>query len=73
MYHAVAEAQRPGGRCAFVDAEHSMDPTYAAAIGVDTSTLLLSQPDHGEQALEILDLPVRSGEVALVVVDRSRR
>src|ERR1700742_186512 len=69
MYHAIAEAQRLGGRCAFVDAEHSMDPTYAAAIGVDTSTLLLSQPDHGEQALEILDLLVRSGEVALVVVD----
>jgi recombination protein RecA len=69
MYHAIAEAQRLGGRCAFVDAEHSMDPAYAAAIGVDTSTLLLSQPDHGEQALEILDLLVRSGEVALVVVD----
>jgi recombination protein RecA len=69
MYHAIAEAQRAGGRCAFVDAEHSMDPTYAAAIGVDTSALLLSQPDHGEQGLEILDLLVRSGEVALAVVD----
>jgi recombination protein RecA len=69
MYHAIAEAQRLGGRCAFVDAEHSMDPTYAAAIGVDTSSLLLSQPDHGEQGLEILDLLVRSGDVALVVVD----
>ncbi len=68
-YHAIAEAQRLGGRCAFVDAEHSMDPTYAAAIGVDISALLLSQPDHGEQALEILDLLVRSGDVALVVVD----
>jgi recombination protein RecA len=68
-YHAIAEAQRLGGRCAFVDAEQAMDPVYAAAIGVDTSTLLLSQPDYGEQALEIVDLLVRSGEVALVVVD----
>jgi recombination protein RecA len=68
-YHAIAEAQRLGGRCAFIDAEHSMDPTYAAAIGVDTSTLLLSQPDHGEQALEILDLLIQSDEVSMVVVD----
>jgi recombination protein RecA len=68
-YHAIAEAQRLGGRCAFVDAEHAMDPAYAAAIGVDTEALLLSQPDYGEQALEIVDLLVRSGEVALVVVD----
>jgi recombination protein RecA len=48
-YHAIAEAQRLGGRCAFIDAEHSMDPTYAAAIGVDIATLLLSQPDHGSR------------------------
>jgi recombination protein RecA len=68
-YHAIAEAQRLGGRCAFIDAEHSMDPTYAAAIGVDIAELLLSQPDHGEQALEILDLLVSSGDVSLVVVD----
>jgi recombination protein RecA len=68
-YHAIAEAQRLGGRCAFIDAEHSMDPAYAGAIGVDTAELLLSQPDHGEQALEILDLLVQSGEIALVVVD----
>jgi recombination protein RecA len=68
-YHAIAEAQRLGGRCAFIDAEHSMDPTYAAAIGVDIATLLLSQPDHGEQALEILDLLVSSGDVSMVVVD----
>ena len=68
-YHAIAEAQRLGGRCAFVDAEHSMDPVYARAIGVDTDALLLSQPDYGEQALEIVDLLVRSKEVALVVVD----
>jgi recombination protein RecA len=68
-YHAIAAAQRLGGRCAFVDAEHSMDPNYAWAIGVDTTSLLLSQPDHGEQGLEIVDLLVRSGDVALVVVD----
>ena len=68
-YHVIAEAQRGGGRCAFIDAEHAMDPAYAAAIGVDMDSLLLSQPDWGEQALEIADLLVRSGEVALVVVD----
>jgi recombination protein RecA len=68
-YHAIAEAQKLGGRCAFIDAEHSMDPSYAAAIGVDIGELLLSQPDHGEQALEILDLLVSSGDVSLVVVD----
>jgi recombination protein RecA len=68
-YHAIAEAQRAGGRCAFIDAEHSLDPAYAAAIGVDVDSLLLSQPDYGEQALEIADLLVRSGEVALVVID----
>jgi len=68
-YHAIAEAQRLGGRCAFVDAEHALDPTYAAAIGVDTDALLVSQPDYGEQALEIADLLARSGEVALVVID----
>jgi recombination protein RecA len=68
-YHAIAEAQKVGGRCAFIDAEHAVDPRYARAIGVDTEALLLSQPDCGEQALEITDLLVRSGEVALVVVD----
>ena len=55
-YHAIAEAQRLGGRCAFIDAEHAMDPAYAAAIGVDTEALIVSQPDYGEQALEIADL-----------------
>ena len=65
----IAEAQRAGGRCAFIDAEHSMDPAYAAAIGVDIDALLVSQPDYGEQALEIADLLARSGEVALVVID----
>jgi recombination protein RecA len=69
MYHAIAEAQRLGGRCAFIDAEHSMDPAYARAIGVIIDDLLLSQPDHGEQGLEILDKLVCSGEVALLVVD----
>ncbi len=68
-YHAIAEAQRAGGRCAFIDAEHSLDPAYATAIGVEVDSLLLCQPDCGEQALEIADLLVRSGEVALVVVD----
>jgi len=68
-YHVIAEAQRLGGRCAFIDAEHAMDPGYAATIGVDTDALLLSQPDHGEAALEIADLLARSGEVAVIVID----
>ena len=68
-YHAIAEAQRLGGRCAFIDAEHSLDPAYAAAIGVNTDELLLCQPDYGEQALEITDLLIRSEEVALVAID----
>ena len=68
-YHVIASAQAAGGRCAFVDAEHAMDPGYAAAIGLDTDSLLLCQPDSGEAALEIADLLVRSGEVAVVVVD----
>jgi recombination protein RecA len=68
-YHAIAEAQRTGGRCAFIDAEHAMDPAYAAAIGVDTDSLLLAQPDFGEQALEVAELLARSGEVALIVID----
>jgi recombination protein RecA len=68
-YHAIAEAQRQGGRCAFIDAEHSMDPAYAERIGVDIENLLLAQPDYGEQALEIADLLVRSGEVSLIAID----
>ena len=68
-YHLIAEAQRAGGRCAFIDAEQSFDPRYAAAIGVDVPELLLAQPDYGEQALEVCDLLARSGELALVVVD----
>ncbi len=67
--HVVAEAQRNGGICAYVDAEHAMDPTYAARIGVDVDELLISQPDTGEQALEITDMLVRSGALDVVVID----
>lgn len=67
--HVVAEAQRNGGICAYVDAEHAMDPIYAAAIGVDVDELLISQPDTGEQALEITDMLVRSGALDIVVID----
>jgi recombination protein RecA len=65
----VAEAQKTGGTCAFVDAEHALDPVYAEKLGVDTDELLVSQPDTGEQALEITDMLVRSGAVDVVVVD----
>ncbi len=67
--HAVAEAQKRGGTCAFIDAEHALDPIYARKLGVDVDNLLLSQPDGGEQALEICDTLVRSGAVDIVVVD----
>ena len=67
--HVVAEAQRAGGVAAFVDAEHALDPVYAAALGVDVDQLLVSQPDTGEQALEIVELLVRSGAVDVVVID----
>jgi recombination protein RecA len=67
--HVVAEAQRNGGICAYVDAEHAMDPTYARAIGVDIDELLISQPDTGEQALEITDMLVRSGALDVIVID----
>src|ERR1700712_503875 len=69
MYHILAEAQKLGGVCAFVDAEHAMDPLYAREIGVDIDELLVSQPDYGEQALEIVDMLIRSGAVDLVAVD----
>jgi recombination protein RecA len=69
VYHVIAEAQRRGGICAFIDAEHSMDPQYARRIGVDIDSLLVSQPDTGEQALEIAELLVRSGALAVVAVD----
>lgn len=65
----IAEAQKTGGTCAFVDAEHALDPTYAEKLGVDVDELLVSQPDTGEQALEITDMLVRSGAVNVVVVD----
>ncbi|MFZ9916390.1 MAG: recombinase RecA, partial [Phycisphaerales bacterium] len=67
--HVVAEEQKKGGVCAFVDAEHALDPTYARKLGVNLEDLLISQPDTGEQALEIVDTLVRSGAVSLVVVD----
>lgn len=65
----IAEAQKGGGTCAFIDAEHALDPVYAEALGVDTDNLLVSQPDTGEQALEICDMVVRSGAVDVVVID----
>jgi len=67
--HVVAEAQRNGGICAYIDAEHAMDPIYAAAIGVDVDELLISQPDTGEQGLEITDMLIRSGALDVVVID----
>jgi recombination protein RecA len=67
--HVVAEAQRNGGICAYIDAEHAMDPIYAKAIGVDIDQLLISQPDTGEQALEIADMLVRSGALDVIVID----
>ncbi|MGD9792708.1 MAG: recombinase RecA [Acidimicrobiia bacterium] len=67
--HVVAEAQRNGGICAYIDAEHAMDPVYARAIGVDIDQLLISQPDTGEQALEITDMLIRSGALDVVVID----
>ncbi len=67
--HVVAEAQRIGGNCAYIDAEHALDPVYAQAIGVDIDGLLISQPDYGEQALEICDVLIRSGSIDVVVID----
>lgn len=67
--HVVAEAQKQGGSCAYVDAEHAMDPSYAKKLGVDIDSLLISQPDTGEQALEITDTLVRSGAIDVLVVD----
>ncbi len=67
--HAVAEAQRTGGICAFIDAEHALDPNYAEKLGVDIGELLISQPDAGEQALEIADTLVRSGAIDVIVID----
>src|SRR5690625_5220278 len=67
--HAIAEAQKQGGNAAFIDAEHALDPNYARALGVNIEELLLSQPDTGEQALEIAEALVRSGAVDIVVID----
>src|SRR5690625_2153881 len=67
--HAIAEAQKKGGTAAFIDAEHALDPNYARALGVDIDELLLSQPDTGEQALEIVEALVRSGAIDIVVVE----
>lgn len=67
--HAIAEVQKNGGTAAFVDAEHALDPEYARRIGVNVEELIISQPDYGEQALEIVDALVRSGAVDLIVVD----
>jgi len=67
--HVIAEAQKKGGQAAFIDAEHALDPTYAASLGVDVDRLLISQPDYGEQALEIAEVLVRSGAVDVIVVD----
>ena len=69
VYHVIAEAQRKGGVCAFIDAEHAMDPTYARNIGVDVDNLLVSQPDNGEQALEIAEMLIRSGGLDVVAID----
>ena len=68
VYHVIAEAQRRGGICAFIDAEHAMDPAYAKRIGVDIDNLLVSQPDNGEQAREIVEVLIRSNGVDVVVV-----
>ncbi|GBQ54306.1 recombinase RecA [Novacetimonas hansenii] len=67
--HAIAEAQKKGGTCAFIDAEHALDPGYARKLGVDVDSLLISQPDAGEQALEIADTLVRSGAIDVLVID----
>src|SRR3989475_1050875 len=67
--HCLAEAQKTGGICAFIDAEHALDPIYARKLGVKVDDLLISQPDHGEQALEIADTLVRSGAVDVLVID----
>jgi recombination protein RecA len=69
VYEIIAQAQKTGGVCAFIDAEHAIDPAYARRIGVDIEELLVSQPDHGEQALEIADVLIRSGAVDIVAID----
>ncbi len=68
-FNAIAEAQKQGGIAAFIDAEHAIDPLYARNLGIDLNTLILSQPDSGEQAMEIVDILAKSGAVDLIVVD----
>ena len=72
VYHVIAEAQKLGGVCAFIDAEHAMDPLYARNLGVNIDELLVSQPDYGEQALEIADMLVRSNAVDIIVHQSGR-
>ncbi len=67
--HAVAQAQQSGGICAFIDAEHALDPSYASNIGIDVNSLIISQPDYGEQALDITEMLVRSGAIDIIVID----
>ena len=67
--HAIAQAQKAGGVCAFIDAEHALDPVYAAGVGININDLIVSQPDYGEQALDIAEMLVRSGSVDLIVID----
>ena len=67
--HAIAQAQKIGGTCAFIDAEHAMDPVYASSIGINVNNLIISQPDYGEQALDIAEMLIRSGAVDLLVID----
>ncbi len=67
--HVIAQAQKTGGICAFIDAEHALDPTYASSIGINTNDLIISQPDYGEQALDIVEMLVRSGAVDVIVID----
>jgi recombination protein RecA len=67
--HAIAQAQKNGGICAFIDAEHAMDPAYAAKLGINTNDLIISQPDYGEQALDIAEMLIRSGAVDIIVID----
>jgi recombination protein RecA len=69
VLHVIAEAQKQGGQAAFIDAEHALDPTYAGSVGVDVDNLLISQPDYGEQALEIAEVLVRSGAVDVIAID----
>ena len=71
--HAVAEAQKAGGVCAYIDTEHALNPAYAEQLGVNLSSLLLSQPDYGEQALEIAETLVRSNAISLIVIDSVAR